>query len=70
MELGIRNDMLWYCLQGEKLADGGGGGGSGGTKRKKTESEMTCCGIVCRGEFLAQFVSFSISNTTRVTGGN
>ena len=34
------------------------------------ESEMTCCGIVYRGEILAQFVSFSISNATRVTGGN
>ena len=38
---------------------GGGGGREGESgkamKRKKTETEIPCCGVVCRGEFLTQF---------------
>ena len=30
-------------------------GGGGGGVSKKTESEITCCGNVCTGEFLTQF---------------
>ena len=38
------------------LADGGRGGGEGGRRQviKKTEFD-NCCGIVCRGEYLALF---------------
>ena len=34
---------------------GEGGWRGGGRKRRKTESEVTCCSIDCRPEFLTPF---------------
>ena len=34
---------------------GGGGGGGGRRPSKKTDFEMTCCGIVCIGDFFTHF---------------